>query len=383
VEVLILITTKFKKLIIVFFVFITIIQLVACKQSATENIIESTSVTPTAQVNNSHFIHSSLQDGAVQIVSDKVLTNVCLAIPGIVFSNNPKNDKYEFQNYINDYLEFDKEDSFGVKKIFKNNNKIIYVDRNKIVIEDISTKQNTIIDSVNICSNSIYLKDNKIYFDEYDELINYYYKYSIKYVDLEKKEIVSVFTYDSSEGIKDLKRFVLREDGAIAFVISFDKDISKLITYKNGTFNEIMSNKLINLVDYDMKGLYITKPALSNKEIENFGKELYKIKKFDFILKNEDGKEDILLSRNDLDYSNLKVFDNFFVNIDVNVYGYKSIEKIDFNGKVIKKINLKQWPDLGKTQFHDEKVVYYEGKLLNVFCRNDTRELEIETININ
>lgn len=336
--------------------------------------------------NYSQFTKSSLQDGTFHILGNDIITSLR---SGTVFINKPEDGKYPFSSYSSEYLGFNVDDyeSFSIDKIFTYGKKIVYIgehrkdapsnDVREIIIQDTDSSHRDVVMTDSYGTGACYIKNNRLYFDEYYGEDYRRKKYNIKYLNLDTLQTFSVCEYDEIRSAY----FALREDGSIAFLLRYEDGVSEIITFSEGNYTSVVRKRWLELIDYDMRGLYYVKPSLADEELSKLENDA-QINSRDLVLKSENGIEKLLITKRHINF--VKVFDDFFlfINHKNSLFG-KTIEKYNMEGKLLKKIDLKEWPSLGKAVLFEAKIIYYQGKILNVFYRGDAGGvLEVETVNI-
>lgn len=379
-----------KKFHLMSIILIILILIVGCQSNsqkdkdASNNPVKTIDKQNMDTINSTNYVKSSLQSGSYVVMGDKVFTM------NSIFKEIKKGEKYSFNLIFNDYLGFN-QPYFLVQNIYKYNDELIFIinysDGSKpyrqIIIQDTKKGERTILKLKNNgSSRQCYILGDRLYFDEYEMNKNdKKVKYLVKYLNLTTLEQRLVCKY---EGAFDEAEFVLRKDGAIAFIVNDNNGLSKIQRFNKGIYKDVICKKWCGLVEYDEKGVYFTEPDVTDKKLNSIE---YSPDKCNFILCSDSNQQKILLKREGIDADKLrmelKVFDNFFILINKeNTYFPNSIEKYDFTGKLLKSIKLKQWPAFGKRVITKSDVIYYEGKILNCYYRGDTGVLEIQTIDI-
>lgn len=333
------------------------------------------------QLDSSGFLRSSLQDGYYVRLDGKIITKV---MGRNIFSEKPVNGKYLTETGIEDLLELD--GYLSIEKVFSYDKKVVYVGQRKtnnrndkfreIIIQNFLTGNKESIEIGFHSSNSCYILGNRLYFDEFvtDQFNDKKYKYIVKYLNLDSLEQKTVFTYDKEF---DYARFVLKEDGEIAFIVSDSMGISQIYKYSSGAVEEVVKKRWCNLIDYDKRGIFYTAPTYTNDELSNFTNSA-QINEYEFNLKPEKEEEKVLLKVDK--FGDFKIFDNFFLYVDL--YSQDFIMKYNYEGVQLDKYDLINWPNFGKRVFTISNIIYGDGVMQNLFYRQDTNELEIQSINI-
>ncbi len=336
--------------------------------------------TGTNETEKVEFIHSSLQEGFYLISDGRILTGIW---DGAVFENKPVSGKYPLYKWLDNYLELD--GGLFLDKVFNYYDKNIFIGKytdkstvcREIIIQNTLSKDKQFVRISLGGSTSYYILGSKLYFDEYDSNNS---KYFIKNIDVNslKEETVCMYNGNFKSG-----EFVLRGDGAIAFKIEDLQGVSHIFRYNNGVYKDIVTKRWCKLIDYDNRGIFLLIPDGTDEQLSNL-KDGYFVSEYAFSVFSESGDIKVLLKRKGGDVGTFKVNNDYFIRISKseNTYYSDYVEKYDFQGNLIKKIPLKQWPILGKKVLTYSRVIYFNGSIYNLFNRRDTDELEVETIKL-
>ncbi|WP_310602857.1 hypothetical protein [Anaerosporobacter sp.] len=329
------------------------------------------------------FIRCSLQDNDVARRKNTLIT---MLMNGCVFDTTSDKQPYYSCGEYEEYLGL--EGAGPLFWVLNYKDKVIYITpyviqegkeiRDVAIVQNIENDEYEIINMVEDSqnhslgiANNVWLIGDKLYYDIYSiPKEGGLLKYSIQTLDLETYKKQTICNYDElgievpEGGTEDnyfedgVTTFVVRKDGAVAFCAGdFEEGMSVFIC-KDGNMTKRIEKNCVELVDYDMQGLYYVKRDLEEKVyIEEY--DTYE-SIFELVVQTEDGEETILFKeRMDEEkkvfyYISYRIFDDYFAVVGKPYI----IELYDYKGTFIKEIKLKEEGDQC-VRYNKEWNLYY------------------------